>query len=88
MGAGGMHPLPGGSGRRDPDTLEVAESPTGCPTCPAMGEKRAGAKQAGTRIIFKQPTAIQGFGKLCAGLSQGSELIGDFPSACWERERH
>lgn len=51
-------------------------------------EKRGDAKQVGTRIIFKQPTAIQWFGKLCGGLSQGGELIGDFPSACQERESH
>ena len=51
-------------------------------------EKRGDAKQVGTRIIFKQPTAVQWFGKLCGGLSQGGELIGDFPSACQERESH
>lgn len=45
-----------------------------------------GVKQAGTRMIFKQPTAIQWFGKLCGSLSQGGELIGDFSSACRERE--
>lgn len=44
-------------------------------------------EQAGTGIVFKQPTAVQGLGKLCSGLSQGCELIGGFPSACWERER-
>lgn len=66
----------------------MAESPIGCPICPAVGGKRwwGGVKQAGTRMIFKQPTAVQWFGKLCGSLSQGGELIGDFSSACRERE--
>lgn len=58
----------------------MAESPVGMSQLPCYGrEKRGDAKQVGTRIIFKQPTAIQWFGKLCGGLSQGGELIGLFP---------
>lgn len=62
-------------------------APEGVPSA-LLWEREGEGTQAGTRIVFKSPTAVQWFGKLCGGLSQGGELIGGFPRACWERERH
>lgn len=42
LGRGEMHPSSSNSGEEDQDTLEVAESPRGCPICPAVGERRGG----------------------------------------------
>lgn len=39
---GGRHPSSSNSGEEGQDALEVAESPRGCPTCPAVGERRGG----------------------------------------------
>ena len=84
----GCIPLPGDSGEEGPGSPRTGREPHRMSRLPCLWERQGEGKQAGTRIVFKQPTAVQGFGKLCGGLSRGGELIGDFPSACWERERH
>lgn len=41
-GVGHSSLFQGALGSRNQDTLEVAETPTGCPTCPTIGEKGVG----------------------------------------------
>jgi hypothetical protein len=82
-----MHLSPGSSGEEGPGHPRSGRQPPQ-DVPPALLWERKGEvwKTGGTRIIFKQPTAVQWLGKLGRGLSQGAELTGAFPSACWERE--
>lgn len=49
-------------------------------------EKRGDANRWVPGLFLNSPLPSSGFGKLCGGLSQGGELIGDFPQ-CLPGER-
>lgn len=61
LGMGGHASLfQGALGKRDQDTLEVAESPTGCPTCPIVGEKRGRGNWQVPGLFLNSPLPSSG----------------------------
>lgn len=81
-------PLPG----RKPHTSREGAGPRRsraaggqwAPTLSSVGER--GGERIGTGTNFKQLIGVHRLGELCGGLSQGGEVVGGPPRACWERE--